>query len=134
MVADVVGWLPEGAGFGSPTPARVLDTRHTISLGAGETIALALLDRGGIPTSGVDAVVLNLTTTGTRGNGYLTTWPAGEAKPNASSLNFSAGQTVANLVIAKISPQGSISIWNSNDAVHMLPTDVLVDVVGWFAA
>jgi hypothetical protein len=28
---------------------------------------------------------------------FLTVWPKGEARPNASSLNFVAGQTIPNI-------------------------------------
>jgi len=56
----------------------------------------------------VGAVIVNLTVTGTAADGYLTTWPAGEPRPGASSLNFAAGQTVANLVVAQIGANGSI--------------------------
>ena len=79
-------------------------------------------------------MLVNLTVTNTSAGGYLTTWPKGEARPIASSLNFAAGQTVANLAVAKVGADGSISIWNSNDAPSMASTDVLVDVVGWFAS
>ena len=134
VLVDVVGWIPTGASFGSLTPDRILDTRSLGALTPGATIELPVLNRGGVPATGVGAVVLNLTATGTNAAGYLTTWPTGVAKPNASSLNFAAGQTVANLVVAKVGANGSISIWNSNDSPDMAPTNVLVDVVGWFAA
>jgi hypothetical protein len=64
----------------------------------------------------------------------LTTWPNGEAKPNASSLNFAAGQTVANLIVAKVGADGSISIFNAGDTIDRRPVHVIADVVGWFAA
>jgi hypothetical protein len=135
VIADVVGWLPAGDTFGSLVPDRLLDTR---TLGpapaAGSTIPLSVLGRGGVPPAGVSAVVLNLTVTGPTAGGYLTTWPSDTTKPNASSLNFAAGQTVANLVVAKVGVDGSIMIWNSNDSLAMGPVHIIVDVVGWFAA
>lgn len=85
-------------------PARILDTRKLNPLGAGDTINLPVLGLAGIPTTSVGAVVLNLTVTGPRAAGYLTTWPTGDTKPDASSVNFAAGQTVANLVVAKSAP------------------------------
>jgi hypothetical protein len=133
VLVDVVGWLPAGAGFGSLTPARMLDTRAKGSLSAGATIDLAVVGKGGVPSTGVGAVIVNLTVTDTKADGYLTTWPTGQPRPNASSLNFAAGQTVANLVVAKVGADGSISIWNSNDSPTMSNVDVLVDVVGWFS-
>jgi hypothetical protein len=59
--------------------------------------------------------------------GFATVWPTGLAQPNASNLNFVAGQVVPNMVIVPVSPQGQISLASSADA-----TDVIVDVLGWF--
>ena len=134
VIVDVVGWLPAGDTFGSLVPDRLLDTRETIAVAPGATINLPVLGRSGVPTTGVSAVIVNLTVTNTAAGGYLTTWPTDQTRPNASSLNFAAGQTVANLVVAKVGANGSISIWNSNDSPAMQHVDVIVDVVGWFAA
>ena len=45
-----------------------------------------------------------------------------------SSVNFVAGQTVANAVIAPLSPGGEICFFSNVD------TDVIVDISGWFPA
>ncbi len=45
--------------------------------------------------------------------------------------NFATGTTVANLVIAKVGADGSISLWNSNDATTMGPINLVIDIVGW---
>jgi hypothetical protein len=46
--------------------------------------------------------------------------------PNASSLNYVAGKTVANMVIARIGVDGAVNFYNSAGTTH-----VIVDVVGW---
>ena len=50
---------------------------------------------------GVGAVVLNVTVTDAQGPGFVTVYPCGAVRPLASSLNFVAGQTVPNAVIAQ---------------------------------
>jgi hypothetical protein len=80
---------------------------------------------GGLPASGVSAVVLNVTAIG-HGTGYLTAFPEGEAPPTASNLNFSSGQVVPNRVIVPVSSSGQVSL-TTNTSV-----DVVVDVNGWF--
>jgi hypothetical protein len=40
-------------------------------------------------------------------------------------LNFTAGQTIPNLVIAKVGSNGQISIYNDTGTTH-----VIVDVLG----
>jgi hypothetical protein len=77
----------------------------------------------------VAAVVLIVTVAGPTAPSFLTVFPAGDAKPNASNLNFVAGQVVANLVIAKLGAGGRLTLFNLAGA-----TDVIADVAGWFAA
>jgi hypothetical protein len=64
---------------------------------------------GGVPAD-VSAVVLNVTTVDAKGPGYFTVFPSGSARPNAGRVNYVAGQTVANAVLAKIDEGGKVSI------------------------
>ncbi len=127
LIVDVNGWFPIDSGYTGLTPARVLDTRQTQPIGANGTIDLKVGGNGGVPASGVSAVVLNVTATGGSDETFLTVFPKGVAKPNASSLNVLKGQTVPNLVVAPVSSDGSISLFNSVGSVN-----VIVDVTGWF--
>ena len=77
--------------------------------------------------SGVSAVVLNLTVTEPTAGSFLTAWPAGQLRPLASNLNFSAGQTVPNLVMVKLGVEGRVSLFNNLGSTH-----VVVDVAGWY--
>src|SRR5262249_11145174 len=58
---------------------------------------------------------------------HLTVWPAGLTMPVASNLNFVAGQTAANLVVAKVGDAGQVSIFNNAGSV-----EVIADVVGYY--
>ena len=111
--------------FGRPTADGLFDGGG--ALGAGASLDLGVLNRGGVPATGVAAVALNVTVTNPSGTGFVTVWPAGSARPNASSLNFVPGQTVAGLVIAKVGANGNVSLFNSAGS-----TDMIADVVGWF--
>jgi hypothetical protein len=82
---------------------------------------------GGVPASGVLAVVANVTVTNTTGASYLTVWPDGTAQPIASDLNWVAGETVPNLVVAKLGSDGAVDIYNYSGS-----TDVIVDVEGYY--
>jgi hypothetical protein len=133
VIADVAGWyggVTEGARFHSLTPSRILDTRlgaPPAKLGPGATMGLQVTGNGGVPASGVSAVVLNVTVTNPTSEGWLTAWPAGEVRPVASNLNFVAGQTVPNLVMVKVGPDGTVNLFNSAGS-----TDVIADVAGWY--
>ena len=138
VVVDVEGWVSgpqavtNSAGLYAPlTPARLLDTRSGIggstTVGSGSTISLPVAGRGEVPAQGVAAVVLNVTVTNPTASSFLTVWPTGSLLPNASNLNFVAGQTIANRVTVKLGANGQVDIYNFQG--H---TDVVVDVNGWF--
>ncbi|HUQ62427.1 MAG TPA: VCBS repeat-containing protein [Acidimicrobiales bacterium] len=132
VIADVAGWY--GPDIGTPggrytpvTPVRILDTRAAAKVGPAGSLALQVAGQGGVPASGVSAVVLNVTATDPTATSYLTAWPAGEARPLASNLNYVAGQTVPNLVVVKVGAGGKVNLFNSSGSTH-----VIADVAGWF--
>ena len=130
VVIDVLGYFStdEGTRMVPLSPARVIDTRTTNTpLVADTVMELQLAGVAGVPKDGADSVVLNLTVTEPTFAGFLTTWPAGQPMPLASSLNFVRGQTVPNLVVAKLG-DGKVNLANHAGAVH-----VIADVVGYFA-
>ena len=99
-------------------PARLLETRSgpgltTIDgpgLGAGKlaggsTIPVKVAGRHGIPTS-AKAVMLNVSTVLPSGPGFLTVFPCGADRPGTSSVNYQAGQVVANAALAKLCARG----------------------------
>jgi hypothetical protein len=119
--------------FTSLTPTRVLDTRNAIGatrfpVGPSRAISVAVRGVGGVPASGVSAVALNVTVTEASLGGFVTVHPTDVNRPNASNLNFTPGQTIPALVIAKVGPDGRACIHNEIGTAH-----VVADVVGWFA-
>ncbi len=137
IVVDVLGWFPHTPTFSALRAARLLDTRggptiDGLSTGGGPIRGGAQLDlrvtgRAGVPGSAVAAVVINLTVTEPTANGFLTVFPSGIRRPRTSSINFTTGQTLANLVIAPVGADGRISIYNLQGSTH-----TIVDVLGWF--
>ena len=60
--------------------------------------------------------------------GYVAVYPCGTQIPTASNINFIAGDTAANLVIAKIGVGGAVCIFNSAGV------DLIADINGYFPA
>ncbi|MEP7192266.1 MAG: hypothetical protein ABI903_05320 [Actinomycetota bacterium] len=132
LVADVVGWVPAGADYTALSPARVLDTRTglgapTSAVAGGHAITLKVTGHGGVPASGVKAVLVNVTVTGPAGAGYVTIYP-GSTRPTASNLNYARGDTIANSVIAKVAPDGTITLYTS------ATTHLVTDINGWWTS
>jgi len=131
VVVDVSGWLPADGSFRATAPSRVLDTRDgtgaaRAAVGTNASLRLQLTGRGGIPTGGVRAVALNLTAVGPDRDGFLTLYPCGSV-PTASNVNFRAGHTVPNSVIAPLDANGGTCVYSH------ATTDIVADVSGWFS-
>ena len=134
LIADVLGCFRAGVGarMMSIAPVRLLDTRTDggASSPVGQTpLRLPVVNRGGVPGSGVTAVVLNVTATEGNSDTYITVYPSGQDAPTASNLNVVAGQTRANLVIAKVGGDGAVALYNNSGSVHLI-----ADVVGYFTS
>ena len=120
---------PAAAGaLGPLTPARILDTRGGGALGPLGITAVPILGRGGIPSTGVSAVAINVTAVNPAAGGFLTVWPSSRTQPDASNLNFAPGQTVPNLVVVPVGTDGTIKIYNGSFGAM----DLLVDVAGYY--
>jgi hypothetical protein len=73
---------------------------------------------------GAKSVVANVTIADSVAGGYAAVYPCGTL-PYTSSFNYSAGEAVANEVIAKLSPTGTIRVFTYATA------NVIVDVAGY---
>ena len=130
------GGAPGGGGFEGIVPARVLDTRlagqpvAATASADGTTAAIHGLDVSGVVQANAVAVVLNVTAV-PRPNGplggYLTVYPSGSGVPVASNLNHDGRHVVANQVTVKLAA-GKV------DVFMQTPVDVVVDVMGYYAA
>ncbi len=131
LVADVVGFFRPGAGVVVGTdPQRLFDSRSGLNtagapFGPGQSRDVQVVGQAGVP-NGATAVVLNVTVTDPNNTGFVTVWPAGAAMPLASSLNYTFGQTVPNLVMVKLGSGGQVSLYNSAGNANLL-----ADVVGY---
>ncbi|MFN8021952.1 MAG: DUF1501 domain-containing protein [Acidimicrobiales bacterium] len=133
VVVDVLGCFGAGVSskFVSLSPSRVLDTREGTGapkspLGRG-ALTLQLAGRGGVPSGGASAVLLNVTAVTPTAGTFVTVFPTDVERPNASNLNASAGQVVPNMVIARLGPDGAAEIYNNSGSV-----DLVADVMGYF--
>ena len=131
---SLVGSVGAKGAYYAVTPARVLDTRSGVGapaamLGTQKSLDLQVTGRGGVPSVGVSAVVLNVTVTGSTAASFLTVYPTGADRPTASSINFAKGWTGANSVTIGVGDGGKVRIYNQYGATH-----VIADVVGFYAA
>ena len=127
VIIDVVGYYvnasgPTGAGYvprlGIP---RVADTRVGNPIGAIGPFGTISIQFSNAAARGIVAAVYNVTVDQPTADGFLTVYPAGSPRPNASSVNFVAGQPSPNLVTVKLGTNGVISIYNgSPGTIHLI--------------
>ena len=137
LVVDLNGWFFAGPGF-TPVVARpgvrhpsgqspsALRTVPKVQVGGANVLEVKVTEIAGVPATGVGAVSLNVAVTNPAAAGFITVFPCGP-RNLVASVNYIAGQTVANAVIAPVSPSGTVCFYSSRRA------DLVVDVNGWFA-
>jgi len=129
LIADLSGYTvtgQTGSTYVAKDPVRLLDTRDTTPLGAGEVRALDVTAARGGAASGVPAnataIALNVTAVGPTSSTDVRVYPAraGRAVPTVSNLNAAPGQTVPNLVVVAVGDRSRVSLRNAAGRTHLL--------------
>ncbi len=123
--------LPKGPSrFVPVTPTRILDTRLDVGGSTGKLVAgtaIGLQVSGSVVPSGAIAAALNVTMAEPATAGFLKVWPSRTPQPDVSNVNAStAGETVANVSIIALPPDGQLTLLSST-AAH-----VIIDVSGYW--
>ena len=141
LIVDANGFVPVDGTPESVLPARLLETRDVPGFtttdgefeaigmaAAGTEIELDVAGRGGIDAD-AEAVILNVGAVTPMANGFLNIYPCGDEAPQASSLNYLAGDpAVSNLVLTQISDEGTVCIFTLAD------THLIADVTAFVPA
>jgi hypothetical protein len=116
------------------TSAAVLDTRSGIGAAAGQraggsTTSFAVAGVGGVPATGVTAVLVDVTDVASASGGYLALFPQGTTFNGAMSMvNAGGGQIISNTVVVPVPASGKISVYTSA-AAH-----IVADVEGYYTS
>ncbi|MGD9702312.1 MAG: hypothetical protein AB7Q42_00805 [Acidimicrobiia bacterium] len=124
VVVDVIGAFSGTAPVSMRTPVRLLDTRETSRLAAGDTVQVRIT--GGVDQPAVaTGAFLNITAVDTLGPGFLTAYPCGGPFPPTSTLNTMPASTIANFALVGPGDGGMACVTTS------VETDIVVDLSGW---
>jgi hypothetical protein len=141
VILDIDGYFVPAASnatalaFYPLPPCRVADTRYASfgallgppSLSAGQPRGFPILSSScNVPASAA-AYSLNFTAVPPAPFLYITTYPTGQTRPLASTLNDPTGTIVANAAIVPAGTGGSVNVYSSG------ATDVVIDINGYFA-
>jgi subtilisin family serine protease len=118
------------ADFYSLTPCRLFDSRTAPQpLVSGTAQAIQATGACGIP-AGARAVTANVTVVGPTGPGYVVLFPANEAQPLSSTVNFQSGQVRANNAVLKLDAAGALQALATVQSGGQ--THLVVDVNGYY--
>lgn len=124
LLADITGFIStSGSSFTALVPARLADTRQSVPLSAGATLRVPVAGHRGVPGN-TSAIAVNITATGTSGDGYITAYGCGTAVPNTSTLNLHAGRDTANGAQLQLGPDGDLCLYTT------AATHIIIDVNG----
>jgi hypothetical protein len=123
--------------FVGTAPVRVLDTRSVAGgpigvpqagkLGPNSSLDVAIAGAFGIPDNAV-AVAVNVTLDEDATlKSFLTIYPLGQARPNASTNNAEPGLVMSNSAIFQLGNDGMLAVYNQQGTVN-----VIIDVTGYF--
>lgn len=137
QVWDLVDRCGSYGEFTPVPPARVFDTRSGQGnggvierLGPQSTRRIKIHGLAGVPETGVESVVLNVTVVGQAGAAnYVTAWPAGFERPLVASVNLSPGETLGNMVTVSTAAGGYVDVYSNAGTA-----DLVIDVMGYFAS
>jgi hypothetical protein len=121
------------------TPCRVIDTRTdpgpgggaSAPLTGGQTRSFSVKGLCGIP-SNATAVSYKVSAVSPTGTGFMTLWPFGQTRPNASVLFFTTGSTIANGGIVPLTAGSPDLNAYAETAPAAMTVHMVVDVTGYF--
>jgi hypothetical protein len=131
--------ITSAVAFVGVAPCRLVDTRQAgFPAGYGQPALAGGVPRNfdlnsqpnctGIP-AGVEAYSLNVTVTNTQGPGFILVYAQGGAQPDVSTLNYVAGQTIANAAVVPAGTGGGVTV-----VAGVSGADLIVDINGYFTA
>lgn len=143
VIVDVLGYFQTGPAMSSDgrfvaiAPERWMDSRNVgllpagasgrTPVAAGGTATAVRLPSTVVPSTGLEALVINVTATGAAAPGYMVAMPSGSnpAGTQHSTVNFTQAASSANAAIVPVGPDGSVAVYTTASS------HILVDVVGY---
>jgi hypothetical protein len=134
IIIDINGYFRAGSGssgFYPVAPTRLYDTRpaDVLALEPGVPRAIAVEGVPGGAPANANAVAVNLTVVAPSGYGFIRAYPCDQAASSeVSNVNFEPLENRPNSAMIPTSASGTICV------VSNAPTDLLVDLAGYFVA
>ena len=125
--ARVYYHMPPQGTYNPITPCRAWDTRSSGPALGASARNFQISGSCGVPTDAT-GITANVTATDTSVSSWLAVYPQGTTWPGVSTLNWGAGQTLANGISVKLGPGGAITAFVGGGGT----TNFIVDVTGYY--
>ncbi|MGH7778191.1 MAG: hypothetical protein ACREPI_13600, partial [Candidatus Dormibacterales bacterium] len=128
VIGDVSGYFTVGTSgekYHAISATRLIDTRNSRAVAGGGTLTVT---PGAVAVAPSPDLVLNFTVTQGTSAGVLIVYPAGGSRPSTSNLNYTTGQTIANLSLAQTGAAG-VDVYNASSGT----VQVVADCLGYFS-
>ena len=112
---------------GVDTVPNQCDTNGNSTLGPNSSEVISIPASTQVP-SDATALAINVTVTNTTAPGFLSIYPTTSNLPIASDLNWSQGETRANLAVIKLGVNNTITVYNLSGSA-----DLIIDLEGWYS-
>ena len=128
-VAKTAGVTPTARVLFHPLPpTRVVDTHSTGgAIGAGKTRSVKVLGVGGVPSSGVIDVALDVISVDSTAASSFTVFPHAGPRPASPQLSWVKAQRVNTLVWVRVGSGGAVDVSNATGS-----SQLIVDVEGYY--
>ncbi len=137
LVIDVTGFVLPQTDVITRDPSRIAETRigsafQTIDgeqegIGrrtAGQVTQIPVAGRAGIPEGAVTGI-FNVAAINPSEQGFLTIYDCDDERPNTSTVNFTAGEVIANRAIVALDGDGAVCVYTHQ------ATDFVLDITGY---
>ena len=139
------GFDVDPAGVDTFVPVRLVETRAGESTvdglqqgigrrSAGEVTEVQVTGRAGIDAE-VEAAIVNLGIVDPADDGFAVGYPCDEPQPASSTINYRAGETIANAATIKLSATGTVCVYTHRaidlifDVTSVIPSGSTVDLI-----
>ncbi|MEZ4223379.1 MAG: hypothetical protein R3B13_20705 [Polyangiaceae bacterium] len=127
-IVDVSGYFTANSSYRAITPSRVVDTRTGAIQSAGDAHCVNVAGVGDVAADAA-AVIVNIAAVNAPSAGHLRVHPDGSPATDTSTLNFAAGQTIANGAVVPVGTDGRVCVTMAPTSTHYV-----LDVTGFLAA
>lgn len=109
-------------------PSRLVSFKQG-RIRAHSSLDVPVAGRAGVPASGANAVVLDITAVSATTRSSLTAYPDGQSSPTGATMVIDPSQPRTALAVVPLGSDGAVRVANRFGTAH-----VTVDVIGWFDA